>query len=106
MRSTRIGSAVGLLVVAASIGYCQVRTTQLDAACRKVVVGESESDVIAKMGHPHLVQEGCGYMHSRPVYGCVREYVYFPPFSIVGEAWSISFNERGEAIDTAHFMSP
>jgi len=40
------------------------------------------------------------------VFGCAREYDYFPPWSIVDEAWAISFNASGAVIHTAHFVSP
>jgi hypothetical protein len=108
MRRSTIVVGAGLLVIAALVGYCQARTTQLSAAFEKVVVGDTERDVIAKMGHPHQVLEGCGYYypHKRPIVGCAREYVFFPPWSIVDEAWTISFNANGNATNTAHFLSP
>ena len=98
-------AGAGLLVIAALVGYCQARTTQLNAAFKKVVIGDAQRDVVAKMGRPHQVLEGCGY-YGRPVIGCAQEYVYFPPWTIVDEAWSISFNANGAAINTAHFVSP
>jgi hypothetical protein len=67
-----------MLVTAASLGYCHVRTTLLDAAFNKVKVGDADHDVIAKMGSPHQVLDGCGYYGQRIV-GCARQYVYFPP---------------------------
>ena len=94
-----------MLVTAASLGYCHVKTTQLGAAFNKVKAGDAERDVIAKMGSPHQVREGCGY-YGRPVGGCAREYLYFPPWTIVDEAWAISLNANGAVIDTAHFVSP
>jgi hypothetical protein len=97
--------ATGLLVIAALLGYCHVRTKQTDAAFRNVAVGDAEHDVIAKMGSPHQVLEGCGY-YGKPRVGCAREYVYFPPWTIVDEAWSISFNAHSVVINTAHFVSP
>jgi hypothetical protein len=94
-----------MLVSAALLGYCQVRATQLDAAFNKVKVGDSERDVIAKMGRPHQVLVGCGYYNQR-IGGCAQEYVYFPPWTIVDEAWAISLDANGGVIETAHFVSP
>jgi hypothetical protein len=60
-----------MLVTTALLGYCHVRTTQLDAAFNKLKVGDAERDVIAKMGRPHQVLDGCGY-YGRPIVGCAR----------------------------------
>jgi len=79
---------------------------QLNAAFKKVVVGDTQRDVVAKMGRPHQVLEGCGYYYKRPIVGCAREYLYFPPWTIVDEAWMISFNANGDVTNTAHFVSP
>jgi hypothetical protein len=92
-------------VAAALLGYCQVRTTQLNAAFNKVNVGDAERDLIAKMGGPHRVVDGCGY-YGQPMAGCARQYVYFPPWTIVDEAWEISLDGNGVVIHTAHFVSP
>lgn len=94
-----------MLVTAALLGYCQARTTQLDAAFNKVKVEDTERDVVAKMGRPHQVLDGCGY-YGQPIVGCAREYVYFPPWTIVDEAWAISLDANGVVIHTAHFISP
>jgi len=67
-----------MLVTAALPGYCQLRTNQIAASFNKVTVGQVEREVIAKMGRPHQVLDGCGY-YGRPIVGCAREYVYFPP---------------------------
>jgi len=72
---------------------------------QKVKVGDAERDVIAKMGRPHQVLDGCGY-YGRPIVGCAREYVYFPPWTIVDEAWAFSLNVNGVVINSAHFVSP
>src|SRR5258708_4580866 len=61
--------------------------------------------IIAKMGRPHQVLDGCGY-YGRQIVGCAREYVYFPPWTIVDEAWAFSLNANGVVINTAHFVSP
>jgi hypothetical protein len=97
--------ATALLLIAALLGYCQLRATQINAAFGKVAEGDTEQDVILKMGSPHQVLEGCGY-YGKAMIGCAREYVYFPPWTIVDEAWSISFSAHGVVIHTAHFVSP
>jgi hypothetical protein len=94
-----------MFVTAALLGYCHMRTTQLGAAFSKVKLGDTEPEVIGKMGRPHQVLDGCGY-YGRPIAGCTREYVYFPPWTIVDEAWAISLNANGVVINTAHFVSP
>jgi hypothetical protein len=106
MRPSRIVAGAGPLVIGASLGYCHVRSTQLNTAFGKVVVGESEPDVVGKMGRPHRIVEGCSYYYGRPIAGCAREYVYFPPFTIVDEAWLIAFDANGAVGHTAHFVSP
>jgi hypothetical protein len=58
------------------------------------------------MGRPHRIVEGCGYYYGRPIAGCAREYVYFPPFTIVDEAWLIAFDAGGAVSHTAYFVSP
>jgi hypothetical protein len=98
-------TAALMLLAGGPLGYCYVKTTQLGAAFDKVKAGEAERDVVAKMGPPHQVRDGCGY-YGRPVAGCAREYLYFPPLTVVGEAWTISLNANGAVIHTAHFVSP
>src|SRR5215510_13386541 len=88
----------GFLVLAISLGYCHLRMVQLNAAFNRVKVGDVERDVVAKMGHPHEIFEGCNFYGPSRIYGCAREYVYFPPWTIVGEAWSISLNADGAVV--------
>jgi hypothetical protein len=106
MKPAFVVTAAVMLAAAVSLGYCYVRTTHLDAAFKKVKVGDADRDVIAKMGRPHQVLDGCGYYNHRPIVGCAREYVYFPPWTIVDEAWTISLNANGVVINTAHYVSP
>jgi len=106
MKRGFVVTAAVILGIAASLGYCHVRTTHLDAAFKKVKVGDADRDVIAKMGRPNQVLDGCGYYGKRPIVGCAQEYVYFPPWTIVDEAWAISLNANGVVINTAHFVSP
>jgi len=107
MRTKRRSIVTGavMLVAAALLGYCPMRTMQLNAAFGKVNVGDVERDVIARMGRPHRVLDGCGY-YGEPIAGCAREYVYYPPWTIVDEAWVISLDANGLVIHTAHFVSP
>lgn len=70
-----------MLAIAASLGYCQVRTTHINAAFKKVKIGDADRYVIATMGRPHQVLNGCGY-YGRPIVGCAREHVYFPPWTL------------------------
>jgi len=56
----RISIAGVLLVFAASLGYCEARARQLNSAFQKVVVGDAERDVIAKMGRPHQFSKAVG----------------------------------------------
>jgi hypothetical protein len=95
----------GLLAIA-SLGYCQVRTTWLNAAFEKVMVGDTESDVVAKMGRSSQIVEGCGWYYKRPIAGCAREYVYLPSWSIVDEAWTIFFDANEAVSKKAHYVSP
>jgi hypothetical protein len=106
MKRSIIVCGAGLLAIAASLGYCQARRMQIDAAFTKVVVGDTERTVIAKMGHPHQVIEGCGWYYTKPIIGCAREYVYYPPWTIVDEAWLIAFGDSGTVTHTAYFVSP
>jgi hypothetical protein len=106
MRPGSIVIGAGLLLIAVSLGYCHARSTQLHEAFGTVALGESERDVVARMGRPHRIVEGCGYYHGRPRAGCAREYVYFPPFTIVDEAWLIGFDTNGAVSHTSHFVSP
>lgn len=98
----------GLLIVTVSLGYCHLRRVQLNEAFEKVKIGDVERNVVATMGHPHRIFGRCDeyYPRSRPIAGCAREYVYLPPWTIVDEAWLISFNADGAVINTAHLVSP
>lgn len=107
MRQRTIILTAVFLVIVASLGYCHARTTQLNAAFNTVVEGkDTEPDVVAKMGRPHQVSEGCKYYGGQPPYGCARQYVFTPPWSIVGEAWTVSLNADGLVIDKGHLVSP
>jgi hypothetical protein len=82
MSRSAIVTGAGFLAIAASLGYCQVRTTQLNAGFAKVVIGDAERDVVAKMRCSHEVVKGCGH-YGRAAAGCAWEYVYYPPWTIV-----------------------
>ncbi len=37
---------------------------------------------------------------------CVREFWYAPPLTVVGEAWTIGFDEHSNVVSKYHYMSP
>jgi hypothetical protein len=106
MKRSIMVCGAGLLAIAASLAYCQGKRTQIDTAFAQVVAGDTEHDVVAKMGRPHRVVEGCGWYYGKPITGCAREYLYFPPWTIVDEAWLIRFGASGAVTHTAYFVSP
>jgi len=72
MKRGFVVTATVMVAIAASLGYCRVKTTQLDAAFKKVKVGGADRDVIVKMGRPHQVLDGCGYYGKRPMSDVLR----------------------------------
>ena len=50
MKRGSVATGAVMLVTAALLGYCQARTTQLDAAFNKVKIEDTERDVVARMG--------------------------------------------------------
>ena len=37
---------------------------------------------------------------------CVRQFHFFPPFTICGESWEIGFDESNKTVHKYHFFSP
>ena len=108
MRRSTIVAAAGLLMLLmfpALVGYSLVRSKQINATFEKVVIGDVERDIVAKMGRPHRILEDCDYYGMSKV-GCARLYVYYPPWSFAEESWAIALNENGAVIYTAYFVSP
>jgi hypothetical protein len=79
----------------------------LKANFELVPYGAPKREVIRLMGKPATVLAGCGYMGSKPRWGCVEQYVYFGFWGAwLDEAWIVSLNGDGLVVDKGHILSP
>lgn len=82
-------------------------------AYASVARGDSEAHVLELLGRPHRISGppdnvawGTEDSIQRNGGDCVREFWYFPPISIDGEAWTIGFDSRSNAISKYNYRSP
>ena len=82
-------------------GYAQVRQ------------GDSEGKVLALLGRPYQITgrpDNVAWDSDETVRTnsgeCVKEFWYAPPVSLIGEAWTIGFDDRSNVVSKYHYLSP
>jgi hypothetical protein len=111
-----------LVVIMASAFLCAViwicwawhRTEVCQQNYLRVQRGDSQTRVVELCGQPAQVsmelETNLSWEDSQQLYWtngiCVRQFHYYPPFSICGESWQIGFDERSNVVSKFHFISP
>ncbi len=105
-----------LIFVIAGVGWLAHALWRGHAYARAfaaVAQRDSESRVLQLFGRPHHVTgrpenvAGDSEASIRPNSGeCVREFWYAPPLTLVGESWTIGFDEHSNAVSKYHYLSP
>lgn len=106
---------VGIFVVVIlSVGWVWYRTAALGKAFAQVQRGDSPLRVIELFGErPHVTTNietsiNWNEMWVDKTNGvkCVRQFQFYPPFSICGELWVVGFDEQSNAVAKDHIVSP
>jgi hypothetical protein len=90
------------------------RTEILDQAFSQVHQGDSPARVIELFGQSPLVTTdvetniGWDETWANKMSGvkCVKQFHFYPPFTICGESWIVGFDERSNAVTKFHIVSP
>jgi hypothetical protein len=100
----------------AVIWVCWVwhRTEDCHRAYIRVQKGDSPARVVELCGQPGyvstLLTTNLTWEDSQQLYWtngrCIRQFHYYPPFSICGESWEIGFDGRSNVVSKFHFISP
>ena len=100
----------------ALIWLCWVwyRTAACERAYARVQIGDSQARVAELWGPPGYIsadlKTNLSWEASSHLYytngRCVRQFHYFPPFSICGESWEIGFDDRSNVVSKFHVVSP
>jgi len=90
------------------------RTNILDQAFLQVRQGDSSAQVIELFGESPLVTMdvetniGWDETWTNKMSGvkCVKQFHFYPPFTICGESWVVGFDEQSNAVTKFHIVSP
>ena len=104
--------AVILMLPTIVVGYAFWIDHSLIQPFEHIQRGDSESHVIARLGHPHRITgapENVVWVADGTVTknqgNCVKEF-WYEPFSLTGEAYTVGFNSDGEVVSKYHYSSP
>jgi hypothetical protein len=90
------------------------RSEALEKAFARVKRGDSSTSVIATLGLPPFVTTNVGtniswdetWINETNGSKCVRQFHFYPPFSICGESWVVGFDQYSNAVSKYHIVSP
>ena len=106
--------AISSLVLLASavifVSSCSVQANRRTEQLAKVVVGDSEASILARLGQPR-VREHSGqpyllYATSACSSPCVTRLWWDLPLFRGVEAWSVELDNSNNVVSTAHWVSP
>jgi hypothetical protein len=98
-----------VVMVAGIVAFACLRNSSLSEAFDSVNVGDSEQQVVARMGKPSWSERSCGKDFGQPGLpsGCAHEFLYRNSFApLVPEYWSVSFDKEGRVIGKSDYVSP
>jgi hypothetical protein len=100
---------LAILLVCIGLAFAMVwlvyRNSRLDRKFQSVRVGDSEQQVIQRLGKPSW-QEPCGRSFGEPTKNCT-EFLYRNSFApLIPEYWSVRLDERRHVIQTYVYESP
>jgi len=102
------------IVVVLSVGWVWYRTAALGKAFAKVQRGDSPMRVTELFGERPRVTTNIEtninwnevWLDKTNGVKCVRQFHFYPPFSICGESWVVGFDEQSNAMAKYHIVSP
>jgi hypothetical protein len=104
---------VVIIVGVSWLSYALWRGHVYARAYAAVAQRDSESRVLQLFGPPHRVTgqpknvawdtDGSVRQNGGE---CIREFWYSPPLTIVGESWTIGFDQHSNVISKYHYLSP
>jgi hypothetical protein len=103
-----------LIVVVLSVGFVWYRTATLGKAFTQVQRGDSPVRVIQLFGERPYVTTDIEtniiwnevWVDKNNGIKCVRQFYFYPPFTICGESWVVGFDEYSNAVAKYHIVSP
>src|SRR5512139_1119427 len=107
------GKFIALSVIATmvvGVAACWHIVTRYEHAFETTTNGETFSLVVERFGEPSVVEYPAQPFLRYATKGCsspcaVRVWWEHPVLKDI-EAWSVEFNDKGQVIDTAHWLSP
>ena len=97
-------------IASAFIGWRYYRFVALEHAFAATSIGDSEREVIARLGSTDRIDTGRRFWvryASEPCRNCSRRLWWENPLIPGGfEAWSIDIGPDNRVVDTAHWVSP
>ena len=103
--------AIILLVPLLFVGSCSVISHQRESGFAQVNEGDTEQQVIGKMGAPTDRETSSGprlikYGAAACIAPCAQR-LWFPnKLSLAGEAWAVDLDGSSKVVHTAHIVSP
>jgi hypothetical protein len=90
------------------------RTESLEQAFSKVHQGDSPAQVIELFTQSPLVttdvETNIGWdetwTNMSGSVKCVKQFHFYPPFTICGESWAVGFDEHSNVVSKFHIVSP
>lgn len=96
-----IGSA--MFTSAARFSYSYLRFHEVGTRLHRVKSGATREHVLEVLGEPNLHDGKCGEVHAAHR-GCVREFVYAPPVSVLfHDYYIVSFGRDDRVLETEHY---
>jgi hypothetical protein len=106
----RILALVAVVAAGVTIGACAFRVHHYDKALDEVVVGDSEAEVIARLGTPSFREAAdAPYLRytSRACATPCNERLWWEwPIAPGIEAWSVELGHDRKVLRTYHWVSP
>jgi len=106
----RISTLVVAVAVVAVVGDCSWRVHRYDSTLAAVKVGDTEPQVIARLGSPSF-REPAGvpylrYTGSACAAPCAERLWWELPIAPGVEAWSVELTSERKVLRTYHWVSP
>ena len=112
-RMRKIIATASLVILAAAVVFvssCSIQANRRTDQLAKVVVGDAEASVLARLGQPR-VREITGqpyllYATNACTAPCVTRLWWEWPLFRGIEAWSVELDNSNRVVSTAHWVSP
>ena len=110
---TKIIATAFLVLLAVAVVFvssCFIQSNRRTAQLSKVVAGDSEASVLARLGQPRLRENGGQpyllYATNGCTAPCVTRLWWEWPLLHGFEAWSVELDNSNKGVRTTHWLSP